>query len=210
MDLSGSMGYTYRQELTKFEYSISLAAALGYLMIHQQDPVGLIAFDRKVKQSLAPGSKRTQLGNILSLLARLKPEGTTEIEASLHQVAGMLKHRSLVMLFSDLLGDPDSIMRAIHRLRYSGHDLIVFHILDEAEAQFPFEGMVRLEDNETREIIEVDADAIKADYLEEVEQFRSRYRTDCVRSRIDYVPLHTGMPFDKALMSYLLSRQARA
>ena len=210
MDLSGSMGYTYRQELTKFEYSISLAAALGYLMIHQQDPVGLIAFDHKVKQSLAPGSKRTQLGNILSLLARLKPEGTTEIEASLHQIAGMLRHRSLVMLFSDLLGDPDSIMRAIHRLRYAGHDLIVFHILDEAEAQFPFEGMVRLEDNETREIIEVDADAIKADYLEEVEQFRSRYRTDCVRSRIDYVPLHTGMPFDKALMSYLLSRQARA
>ena len=150
MDLSGSMGYTYRQELTKFEYSISLAAALCYLMIHQQDPVGLIAFDRKVSQSLAPGSKRSQLGNILSLLAKLKPEGTTEIEASLHQVAGMLRHRSLVMLFSDLLGDPDSILRAIHRLRFSGHDLIIFHILDEAEAQFPFEGMLRLEDNETR------------------------------------------------------------
>ena len=210
MDLSGSMGYTYRQELTKFEYSISLAAALCYLMIHQQDPVGLIAFDRKVSQSLAPGSKRSQLGNILSLLAKLQPEGTTEIEASLHQVAGMLRHRSLVMLFSDLLGDPDSILRAIHRLRFAGHDLIVFHILDEAEAQFPFEGMVRLEDNETHEIIEVDADAIKADYLEEVELFRAKYKSDCVRARIDYVPLHTGMPFDKALMSYLLTRQARA
>src|SRR5215475_6989222 len=73
MDLSGSMGYTYRQEMTKFEYSISLAAALGYLMIHQQDPVGLIAFDQKVSQSLAPGSKRSQLGNILSLLAKLSP-----------------------------------------------------------------------------------------------------------------------------------------
>src|SRR5689334_16729828 len=105
MDLSGSMGYTYRQELTKFEYSISLAAALGYLMIHQQDPVGLIAFDQKVAQSLTPGSKRSQLGNILSMLAKLRPEGPTEIEASLHQVAGMLRHRSLVMLFSDLLGD---------------------------------------------------------------------------------------------------------
>lgn len=210
MDLSGSMGYTYRQELTKFEYSISLAAALCYLMIHQQDPVGLIAFDQKVSRSLAPGSKRSQLGNILSMLAKLKPEGTTDIEASLLQVAGMLRHRSLVMLFSDLLGDPDSILRAIHRLRFSGHDLIVFHILDEAEAEFPFEGMLQLEDNETREILEVDADAIKADYLEEVEQFRARYRADCVRARIDYVPLHTGMPFDKALMSYLLTRQARA
>ena len=70
--------------------------------------------------------------------------------------------------------------------------------------------MLRLEDNETHEIIEVDADAIKADYLEEVAQFRATYKTDCVRARIDYVPLHTGMPFDKALMSYLLTRQARA
>jgi hypothetical protein len=122
----------------------------------------------------------------------------------------MLGHRSLVMIFSDLLGDPESILRALHRLRFSGHDLIIFHILDEAEAQFPFEGMLRLEDNETHEIIEIDAEAIKADYLEEVARFRATYRTDCVRARIDYVPLHTGMPFDKALMSYLLTRQARA
>jgi uncharacterized protein (DUF58 family) len=210
MDLSGSMGYTYRQELTKFEYSISLAAALSYLMIHQQDPVGLIAFDQKVCQSLSPGSKRSQLGNILSLLAKLKPAGTTHIETSLFQVASMLKHRSLVMLFSDLLGDPETILKAIHRLRFAGHDLIVFHILDEAEALFPFEGMLRLEDNETNETIEVDADAVKADYLEEVEKFRATYKADCVRARVDYVALHTGMPFDKALMSYLLTRQARA
>jgi uncharacterized protein (DUF58 family) len=210
MDLSGSMGYTYRQELTKFEYGISLAAALSYLMIHQQDPVGLVAYDTKVRQSLAPGSKRTQLGNILSLLARLKPAGTTDIEASLNQVASMLRHRSLVMVFSDLLGDPDSVLRGLHRLRFAGHDLIIFHILDEAEAEFPFEGMLRLEDNETNEILEVDADAIKADYLEEVARFRAKYKGDCIRARIDYVPLHTGMPFDKALMSYLLTRQARA
>ena len=140
MDLSGSMGYTYRQELTKFEYSISLAAALCYLMIHQQDPVGLIAFDQKVRQSLAPGSKRSQLGNVLSLLAKLKPAGETNIEASLHQVAGMMRHRSLVMIFSDLLADPEPILRALHRLRFSGHDVIVFHVLDEAEALVPVRG----------------------------------------------------------------------
>ncbi len=210
MDLSGSMGYTYRQELTKFEYGISLAAALSYLMIHQQDPVGLIAFDQKVCQSLAPGSKRSQLGNILSLLSRLKPAGTTHIETSLFQVASMLKHRSLVMIFSDLLGDQESILKAIYRLRFAGHDVILFHILDEAEALFPFEGMLRLEDNETNETIEVDAEAVKADYLDEVDKFRAHYRGECVRARIDYVPLHTGMPFDKALMSYLLTRQARA
>src|SRR6185312_526519 len=137
MDLSGSMGYTYRQELTKFEYGLSLAAALAYLMIHQQDPVGVIAFDDRVRQSLPPRSKRSQLGNILSLLARLKPAGVTDIPKSLHQVAGVMRHRSLVMLFSDLLSEQEPIKQALHRLRFSGHDVIIFHILDEAEALFP-------------------------------------------------------------------------
>jgi uncharacterized protein (DUF58 family) len=209
MDLSGSMGYTHRQELTKFEYGISLAAALGYLMIHQQDPVGLVAFDQQVRQSLAPKSKRSQLGNILSLLARLKPTGETAIAKSLQQVAGMLRHKSLVMLFSDLLGEADPIVRAFHRLRFAGHDVIVFHILDEAEALFPFEGMVELEDNETHETLLVDADGIKADYLDEVARFQGTFRKECNSARIDYIPLHTGMPFDKALMSYLLSRRMR-
>ncbi len=144
MDLSGSMGYTFRQELTKFEYGVSLAAALAYLMVHQQDPVGLIAFDQKVIKSLAPRSKRSQLGNILSLLAQLEPTGETEIAKSLHQVAGMLRHRSLVMIFSDLLADPDPVLKALYRLRHAGHDIIVFHILDEAEVLFPFEGMIEL------------------------------------------------------------------
>jgi uncharacterized protein (DUF58 family) len=209
MDLSGSMGYTYRQELTKFEYGVSLAAALGYLMIHQQDPVGLVAFDQQVRTSLAPRSKRTQLGNILSVLAGLAPSGETAIAKSLHQVAGMIRHRSLVMLFSDLLGEAEPIYKALHRLRHAWHDVIIFHILDEAEALFPFSGMLELEDNETREKIEVDADAIKADYLEEVEAFRGGFRKECHGARIDYVPLHTGMPFDKALMGYLHSRQSR-
>ena len=209
VELSGSMGYTYRQQLTKFEYAISLAAALGYLMIHQQDPVGLIAFDRAICQSLAPKSKRSQLGNILSLLAKLKPEGETEIAKSLHQLAGMLRHKSLVMIFSDLLADPEPIYKALHRLRHSGHDIIVFHILDEAEAMFPFDGMLELEDNETHEKLEVDADAIKADYLDAVNSFKATYKKECQNARIDYVSVHTGQPFDKALMSYLNSRKGR-
>ena len=209
MDLSGSMAYTHEQDLTKFEYGISLAAALSYLMIHQQDPVGLIAFDQKVKVSLPPKSKRSQLGNILAVLANLKPAGETEIAKSLHQVAGMLLHRSLVMIFSDLLDDSAPIMKALHRLRFAGHDVILFHILDAAEALFPFEGMLEMEDNETDELMLVDAEAIKADYLEELDAFRGGYRKECLGARIDYIPLHTGMPFDKALMSYLMSRQAR-
>ena len=113
------------------------------------------------------------------------------------------------MLFSDLLGDVEPIRKALHRLRFAGHDVIIFHILDEAEALFPFEGMVELEDNETHEVLLVDADGVKADYLEEVASFREGYKRECRAAKMDYVPLHTGMPFDKALMSYLQSRQAR-
>src|SRR3984885_8813726 len=102
MDLSASMAYTYRQELTKFEYAICLAAALGYLMIHQQDPVGLIVFDTKIRTSLPAHSKRAQLGTILGLLANLKPAGKTDVATCLHQVAAMLRNKSLVIVFSDL------------------------------------------------------------------------------------------------------------
>src|ERR1700722_1728604 len=94
MDLSASMAYTYRQELTKFEYAICLAAALGYLMIHQQDPVGLITFGTRIEASLQPRSKRTQLGTILAVLSNLKPAGQTDIAACLHQLAAMVKSKS--------------------------------------------------------------------------------------------------------------------
>jgi len=209
MDLSLSMGYTYRQQLTKFEYAISLAAALAYLMVMQQDPVGLIAFDEQVRQSIAPKSKRTQLGTVLSLLAKLKPTGKTDIARSLTQVAGMMRHRSLIMVFSDLLVDPDPLIQSLHRLRHRGHDVILFHILDEAEVRFPFEGLVNLEDPETGERVEVDADGFRDDYIAELNAFRGRLQRDSFQSRIDYVPLDTSMQFDKALLEYLTSRKAR-
>jgi uncharacterized protein (DUF58 family) len=209
MDLSQSMGYTFRQELTKFEYSICLAAAMAYLMIHQQDPVGLLTFDQKIRDSLAPKSKRTQLGNILSLLARLQPRGETDIAQSINQIAAMLRHRSLVMIFSDLFAEPEPVLRSLHRLRHGGHDVILFHILDEAEVSFPFRGMVEFEEPETSERIQVDATDFRADYLAELNQFRDRFRHECFQCGVDYVPLDTSMQFDKALTEYLAQRKAR-
>ena len=209
MDLSRSMAYTYRQELTKFEYSICLAAALCYLMVHQQDPVGLITFDEKIRSSLPPRSKRTQIGTVLSLLSKLQPAGHTEIAKSLIQIAAMLKHRSLVMLFSDLLADPDPIIKALHRLRHGGHDVILFHVLDEAEVRFPFDGVVEFEEPESHDKLQVDAGGFRADYLAEIAKFRERYRRECFQSGIDYVALDTSMPFDKALVEYLVNRRTR-
>ena len=209
MDLSRSMGYTYRQELTKFDYSICLAAALCYLMIHQQDPVGLLCFDQTIRSSLAPKARRSQLGNVLSMLANLKPQGETDIARSLIQVAAMLRHASLVMIFSDLLADVQPVLQSLYRLRHGGHDVILFHVLDEAEVRFPFEGMVELEDPENRQRVVLDAGGFRHDYVAGVEAFRETYRRECSQAGIDYVALDTSMPFDKALTEYLVNRTAR-
>jgi uncharacterized protein (DUF58 family) len=209
MDLSRSMGYTYRQELTKFDYAICLAAALCYLMIHQQDPVGLLTFDEKIRHSLAPRARRRHLGDVLSLLANLKPQGPTDIANSLVQVAAMLRHASLVMIFSDLLAEPQPVLEALYRLRHAGHDVILFHVLDEAEVAFPFEGMVELEEPESFQRLALDAAGFRHDYLRQLHAFRDTYRHECSQARIDYVPLDTSMQFDKALTEYLASRTAR-
>ncbi|MEN6458702.1 MAG: DUF58 domain-containing protein [Thermoguttaceae bacterium] len=209
MDLSRSMAYTYRQEMTKFDYSICLAAALCYLMINQQDPVGLLTFDNTIRHSLRPKATRRQIGDVLSLLANLKPAGETDIARSLIQVAAMLRHASLVMVFSDLLTDAGPVLQALYRLRHGGHDVILFHVLDEAEVGFPFSGMVELEEPESHERLALDADGFRRSYLDEVESFRERYRRECFQAGIDYVPLDTSMHFDRALGEYLMRRSER-
>ncbi len=209
MDLSASMAYTYRQELTKFEYAICLAAALGYLMIHQQDPVGLVTFDTRIQASLPPRSKRTQLGTILAVLANLKPSGQTNVANCLHQLAAMIRNRSLVMLFSDLLTDPAPVMQSLHHLRHRGNEVILFHILDEAEVHFPFDGVIEFEDVEEPHKLTLDARGIRSDYLKAVHEFQELYQEECAKANIDYVPMDTSISFDKALMGYLLQRQKR-
>ena len=209
MDLSESMAYTYRQTLTKLDYSICLAAALGYLMIHQQDPVGLVTFAERIRDSLPARSRRTHLGNMLALLAKSQPSGLTELGPNLRRVASMVQHRSLLMVFSDLLTDPEPVLESLHLLRHAGHDVILFHVLDEAEVSFPFDGMVDLKDPESGENLVVDAAGIRSDYQESLQELRDRYRRECLSMGADYVPLDTSMPFDRALLEYLSQRRAR-
>ncbi|MEM6472328.1 MAG: DUF58 domain-containing protein [Planctomycetota bacterium] len=221
IDLSSSMGFTESQSMTKFEYVTCLAAALTYLMIMQQDPVGLITFDEKLHASLPARSRRGHLGDVIAQLSKLKPTGATDLPASLTQVAAMLKQQSLVMLFSDLwpTGSSedeeswqqqiDETISALARLKHSGNDVIVFHILDAAEVEFPYDGPVQFTDMESGQSVSVDATGFRDDYLAELEAFRDAYRDGCNRLQIDYVPLDTSMPFDTALTEYLTGRQAR-
>ncbi len=209
MDLSASMGYTYRQELTKFDYGVCLAAALAYLMVHQQDPVGLMTFGEKLESSLPPKSKRTQLGTILSVLSKARPTGQTDLAGNLRRIAAMIRHKSLLMVFSDLLCETEPVLQALHLLRHAGHDVILFHILDEAEVTFPFDGLIEFEDPESAEKLTLDAAGMRVDYLETLKQLRETYRQECRAMGTDYVALDTSLPFDRALVEYLSQRQAR-
>lgn len=194
---------------TKFDYAICLAAALAYLMIQQQDPVGLLTFDQRLGRSVAPKSRRSQLASILSVLTGLRPDGGTNIARALDQTAGLLRHASLVMVFSDLLGDQETLFHSLNRLRHAGHDVILFHILDEVEVNFPFHGPVEFEDPESGQTLIADSDALRREYLEEVDSFRGELRRRCFASQIDYVPLDTSIPFDRGLTEYLIARSAR-
>jgi uncharacterized protein (DUF58 family) len=178
-------------------------------MVHQQDPCGLMIFDEKLHAALPARSRRSQIAQVLSVLAKVKPGSGSAIATSLVQVGAMLRHRSLVMIFSDLLADAGPIRDALLRLRHRGHDVILFHVLDEAEVTFPFDGMVELVEPESQDKLVVDADAARRSYLDAVRDFRDGFRRDCVRMGIDYVPLDTGMQFDRALMEYLVSRRTR-
>ncbi|MFN8708134.1 MAG: DUF58 domain-containing protein [Planctomyces sp.] len=209
MDLSRSMGYTFRQKLTKFDYAICLAAAISYLMIHQQDPIGLVTFDDQLRASLPARSRRSQLGDILALLQKCQPSGSTKIAENLRQFGAMIRHRSLMMLMSDLLSDQEEIISAVRMLRHRGHDVILFHILDEAEVTFPFTGSVDFLEPESQENQIMDASAIRSDYLDALREMRERLRSVCLQIGADYVPLDTSMPFDKALLEFLSQRQAR-
>jgi uncharacterized protein (DUF58 family) len=209
MDTSRSMDYTYRQQLTKFDYCICLAAALSYLMLMQQDPVGLVTFDEKLKASIFPRSRRSQFAAILSQLTKLKPGGKTSLRKPIEQFMAMLKHRSLIMVMSDLLSDAESAADTLRMLRHAGHDVIVFHVLDEAEVTFPFQGLVELRNPENDELVSVNADDIGEEYRANVQAFREELKTSFLQSKIDYVPLDTSVPYDKALMEYLISRRNR-
>ena len=219
IDLSSSMGFTENQSMTKFEYVTCLAASLTYLMNMQQDPVGLITFDQKLHAALPARSKRGHVGDVMARLTNLKPAGSTDLPASLTQLAAMLKQHSLVMLFSDLWPTEDGdkswqeqiseTISALARLRHSGNDVIVFHVLDAAEVEFPYDGPVQFTDSESGQAVSVDATGFREDYLAALDEFRAAYREGCNKLQIDYVALDTSMPFDTALTEYLTQRQGR-
>lgn len=206
LDVSRSM--LYGGAPNKFDYARMLAASIAYLIVHQQDAAGLLTFDHEVRTTLRAATGRTQLAHLLEVLEAAAPTGQTDVKILFHRLAEELKHRSMVVLISDLLTDPEDVAAGLEHIAFAGHELIVLHVMDDTEWNFPFLENVQFEGLEDDLRLLVDPQSLRASYLAAVERFVKRVRTACLKHGADYVAINTRDPVDVVLRSYL-GRRAR-
>jgi uncharacterized protein (DUF58 family) len=199
------MGYG-SHGLTKFEYAACLSASIAYLMNRQRDAVGLMAFDEQIVDMLPASARPGHLRALLVTLDRLRLGRKTDVSKPLHQLADSLSKRGMVVLISDLLDDPEAVIRGVKHFHFRGSDVIVFHVLDPDEIDFPFERPTRFEDLETDEQVMSVPGLVRDHYRGGIGRLIGRYKQDFGASGIDYQLLRTTDPLEMALMSYLSTR----
>jgi uncharacterized protein (DUF58 family) len=207
MDASGSMSFR-SAPMSKYDYGATLAASLAYLLLMQQDAVGLSVFDSGIRAELPPTSSPAHVRTICRTLEENAPESDTDLGALLHRVADRLARRGLVILVSDLIAPLDDILSALHRLRYDGHSVIVVHVVDPAERDFPFDGNVRFEALEGGGNVLTDARQVRAAYVESFQRFTRAVRDACLRQQADYLMAVTDQPPGVTLARFLTSGAA--
>ncbi|MBI4712299.1 MAG: DUF58 domain-containing protein [Planctomycetes bacterium] len=206
LDVSESMSYG-STTVNKLEYSRYLAAALSFLMVQQQDAVGLVLFDRQVRKTIPARSSTPHLNLILKELSEAQPTLKTDFKAISDDVTTHLAQKGLVIVISDLFDEPERILSGLERIRAKGQEVIVFNILDEYEVRFPFERMTRFEGMEEYPQLFADPRTLRNEYLKTLEDFLSRIRRGCLAERIDYVRISTDQMLDVALTAYLAKRE---
>lgn len=209
VDSSESMAYG-SLDWSKFDYARWCAAALGYLTLMQRDTVGLVLFDDEHKQRVSPGNGAPQQKAITDLLEGATADGPTGIGKVLNWLGTRLSRRGIIAIFSDFFDDPDQIVSGLRRLKFAGHEPILFQILDPQEVRFEFGNQVKLEGLEASGSLRVDAKAIRAQYLAEVERHNDALAREASSLNIDIVRIDTTQPLDAVLSTYLAHRSARA
>jgi uncharacterized protein (DUF58 family) len=199
------MGYGSRG-ITKYEYGQCLAASLAYLMNRQRDAAGLTAFDDRIVTMLPASARPGHLNAMLVTLNRLELGTHTNVSKPLHQLADTLNKRGMVVLISDLLDDPERVIRGLKHFRFRGTDVIVFHVLDPDEVAFPFERATRFEDLETQDEVMAVPVMVRGHYLKAIGGLIDRYKQELGASGIDYKLLTTDQPLELALLAYLSTR----
>ncbi|NLX98184.1 MAG: DUF58 domain-containing protein [Rhodopirellula sp.] len=207
VDVSGSMRYG-SGPLNKYEYAATVAVSLAYLLLRQQDAVGCIAFDDRLRTAVPQRTKRNHLDAVIKALGLSGPENKTDMYPILREVAETYPRRGVMLLISDLLTDRPGLFRGLKLLRSRGHDVMVFHILDDDEIDFPFNGSTRFEGLEDASEIHCNPRALREGYLAALAQYLEEIRRGCAAINLDYVLFRTSQPLDGALATYLSRRSA--
>ena len=210
IDTSASMNYAHASSVTKLQYAQFLAASIAYLLNRQQDAVGLVAFSEKVHTHVPARNRTGHMRTIFGTLSMLEPGGETRLAESLHQLAELLTRRGIVVLISDFYDQADRLKEAFQHLRFKGHDLVAFHVLDQNELDFNFtDPVLLLEDAETQEQIPVLPEVVMGGYRERMRQHVEDMRQCAAANHVDYEMLTTQQPLDFALFSFLSRRAGR-
>jgi uncharacterized protein (DUF58 family) len=209
VDVSNSMRYG-SGPLDKFEYASTIAVSLAYLLLRQQDAVGCVAFDEKIRMTVPLRTKRNHLNSVMQALAVSEPQDKTDLFSIFRQVAESFPRRGLMILVSDLLADRAGLVRGLKLLRQRGHDVLVFHVMDDDELDFPFTGPTRFEGLETIDHLTCNPRALRAGYLEALQGFLDEVRRSCVSNTCDYALIRTSQPLDAALAHYISNRLGMA
>ncbi len=205
LDCSRSMGFQ-SGKISKLSYGCYLAAALTHLMLKQNDAVGLVLFDEEVRQYLPPKARPTQFRRVLSLLDETPARGDTDVGAILHQVAERIKRRGLIIVISDLIDDEGPIANGLQHFRHNRHEVIVFHVMDDAELTFPYERLTRFKDMEGVGRVVANPKSVRNRYLARIQAFVEGIKAACFERGIDYNLANTSEPYDAFLAAYLEKR----
>jgi uncharacterized protein (DUF58 family) len=207
LDLSASMGFrSPRASMSKLEYAQSLCAALAYLMLQQQDAVGTLLFAERPLRYVPARAVRSHLDEVLKALGGAAPQGRTRLGPALHELAERVKRRGLIVLCSDLMDSPAEVMLGLQHFRHRRHEVVVFHVLDPDEVDFPYTDTATFVDMETGAQLTTEPWEIARRYRERLEAWSAHYARVCRENLIDYVRLDTRTPFDRALLAYLEKR----
>jgi uncharacterized protein (DUF58 family) len=208
LDASESMAYkSDRAAMSKLEYAQSAAAALSYLILNQQDSVGLVTFDEEIRALVRPGGNPSHLKEILQVMETSVGTRKTATGPIFHDLAERFKKRGIVVILSDLFDNVDAIMAGLKHFRHRRHEVIIIHVLDPAEVDFPFEQATLFRGLEQLPEVLVEPRAIRKAYLNEFNRFIHRIKKGCRQHQIDYVPLRTDQSMEVALSTYLASRR---
>jgi uncharacterized protein (DUF58 family) len=207
LDTSESMRYrSDAAPCSKFDYARRAAATLAYLVLHQQDSVGLVAFDSEVRTLVRAGSNPSHLKQLLHVMENASAERKTSIGPLFHDLAERLRKRGIVIVLSDLFDDVEVTLTGLKHLRHRRHEVIVMHVLDPAEMDFPFERITLFRGLEQLPDVLAEPRALRRAYLAEFGRYLRRLRAGCRAQAIDYVPLRTDQPLEVVLSRYLSSR----